>query len=1351
MTLRIQLFGTFSVWRDGSLIDHWDSDQTKSLLKILLTKRGTTFLKDQLIEYLWPLDEKLDHDQKLRSLHSRIHSLRRLLEPERRYDHAYILTRHEGYAFSAGAECTIDVEEFEAVLQQAEQLARDNEYPAAAPKYARAISLYRGEYLPENRYDDWATGEREKHHKAYVNALLRSAECLARQGDYRRAVDYCRQALATEKNREDIYRQLMIYSYLLGNPGEALRTYRDCEETLSECLGAKLSAQTQQLYEQILSGHVPEIDPVYPRPTLLPHAVHHTLGRLPFVGREKEYSHIVRCLEGASHGRGALILIGGEAGVGKTRLAQEAIQYAQVHLKASALIGRCTELGTRQSYQAPLLALRDFLSKLSPQSLTTLPALGTSVLAPWLPDLEQLVRTSKPLPALSPEQERLRFFEGTKLLFLHLAHSFTPLVVFLDDLHWADASTIDLLDYLSLRITEGALVIIGTYRTEAVCQGSGLNQLLQRAAREAIEGNSHSLQLATLPETAITEMLMQTAPTTRHHERHSRYLKRESGGNPFFLVALLQSLFETHAIRVDSTGHWILDEAHLMQAHIKALPQAVEGVIATRLERLRREDRQLLEILCVVGQEVKTNILLRLCQRLIPNRTQPELMKQLEHLGQAQLIILGDNTYHFAHEILREVVYQNLGAGDRTLWHGYLAEILEEFYRTEIPHGVLAYHYAQSGAYRKALAHLLPALQDAVNGYRNQEGLKLAEEAWDLAAQLLKENEKDMTIHSLQFEILREKIKIYDVLGRRQEQEATLVQLLNVASKLSDEKKYAEAHLMRAKLYLDTARHPLAQAECMEALKIAKTQKSLAMQASALHLIGIAHYRTSQYDQATYYLGRELELRNVLRDARNLAETFHYLALVSWRSGDYEGTTNYYREALRMFNQINDRQGRAFTLSAVGAMYWSQGDFQQAIKAYEEVRRLAAEMGDRRAEAEALSSLASTWLALGEYEKALEFREQAREIHHGIGEERQYGWDLNFVGLVYWFLGQHELALQFFGKTQEIAEEVGWDEGIAFALNNVGLVHWREGRYGKALRLSQEALEIQSRIGTKHEVAIVLRNLGEIWGDARQYAKSLESLDRALLLSQTLGLKFEEMQTLSDQSATYLKMRKVEKAVACANQSLQLLKQTSRSPHAPTLLFRHFQALHAARRREEALRSLHRAHKALMRRAKRIQKQEFRQSFLTNVPIHRQIVESHKRHYYTMDLSTIDCYDLLRKVRWKDGVLSPCCGSKHVRIHGQVNRTSEKRYLCMKCRKSFSDRVGTLFAHKNLPLPKLFHALVIISQSTDESGAVRAITKLGIHAYTAKNLCRKWRLALSTDELAQQLVRELKQLSQQRA
>ncbi|MBI3460614.1 AAA family ATPase [Candidatus Acetothermia bacterium] len=554
MGLRIRMFGEFAVWRDNALIEDWGSEQTKALLKILLGERGRIFRCEQLAEYLWP--EHSDYTQALRFLRAYVHQLRRVLEPGKRAPSLYIQTLRDSYRFSAEAECTIDVEEFVAHSQRAKELIGQKKYGEAAPEYEQAISLYAGDYLSEDRYEEWAIAERDRWCHQYVSALLGLAECEARQGHYRHAVELCRQAWTADKYREDIYRQAMLYNYFMGNQGEALRLYQECERVLSRELGVKPSEPTRHLYEQIREGHIVELDRAYPTPELVPYPVHHSLSRLPFVGRREEYSRLLRRLEEASEGSGGLVLIGGEVGAGKTRLAQEIIRYAQTRFKTRALQGRCTELGAKQPYQALLHALRDYLLALDQQAREQLPALSLDVLAPWLPDLGLPRRSALSLPPLRPDQERLRFFAAIRQLLIQVSETHPPLLLFLDDLQWTDPSTVDFLDYLLSQIAEHPLLILGTYRSEELQKDHPLMPLTRRVLRERVGQGTDDLQLSQLSEQEIDELLRGVSPALKDRERLSRYLHRESGGNPLFLVAILQSLFEARVITTTAAGDW---------------------------------------------------------------------------------------------------------------------------------------------------------------------------------------------------------------------------------------------------------------------------------------------------------------------------------------------------------------------------------------------------------------------------------------------------------------------------------------------------------------------------------------------------------------------------------------------------------------------------------------------------------------------------------------------------------------------------------------------------------------------------------------------------------------------------
>lgn len=172
------------------------------------------------------------------------------------------------------------------------------------------------------------------------------------------------------------------------------------------------------------------------------------------------------------------------------------------------------------------MALQAYLVTLPEKTFKDMPLLSLSVLSPWIPGLPELTKTSAPLALLSADQERLRFFEGVSQLVICLARVHGPLILFLDDLQWANPSTIDFLDYLSLKISDCPILIFGAYRSDEVSKGHSLSNLLQRAIREGTEGHIYSIQLPNLAEKTIDKLL--------HYTAYSPENERPTSAEPIF-------------------------------------------------------------------------------------------------------------------------------------------------------------------------------------------------------------------------------------------------------------------------------------------------------------------------------------------------------------------------------------------------------------------------------------------------------------------------------------------------------------------------------------------------------------------------------------------------------------------------------------------------------------------------------------------------------------------------------------------------------------------------------------------------------------------------------------------------
>ncbi|MCB0189061.1 MAG: AAA family ATPase, partial [Caldilineaceae bacterium] len=440
-------------------------------------------------------------------LRSAVNALRNVLEPERpnRAPAKYIITQHPGYAFRDHEQIWLDVDAFEAALTLTEKS------PTSADKLRHlqaAVDCYTDDYLTSDPYADWARHERERLRERYLTALLQLAALQAEQGDYTTAIATVRQVLTRDPVRENAYQLLMRYQAESGDSASALLTYERCRALLAEELGADPSPLTQAWHQQILNG---EIGPqrvdlaaeplVSTAPNALPSARSTTLALPPqhltffsertpemadsehrahcFVGRSAELALLARQVAQAQVGHGSLLLLDGEAGVGKTHLAHHLLQ--QVAAPTLTIIHTtCQPL----EQQLPFTALSDglgrFLHTLPDDVLRGFPAASLAQLAQLTPSLQDRL-PDLPVPLIEAlihsDENRQRLINGLISLITTLAAA-RPLLFFLDDVQWADSETLAVLGRLAQRLPQLPIFLLLAYRSGEVVENQALETLI---------------------------------------------------------------------------------------------------------------------------------------------------------------------------------------------------------------------------------------------------------------------------------------------------------------------------------------------------------------------------------------------------------------------------------------------------------------------------------------------------------------------------------------------------------------------------------------------------------------------------------------------------------------------------------------------------------------------------------------------------------------------------------------------------------------------------------------------------------------------------------------------------------
>lgn len=438
----ISMFGTLAVAAGGARLGPRDFGgvKPKQVLEILLAARGRPVPKDRLAEYLW--SDSLPQNVSA-TLETYVSVLRRRISCDRSLSHRLIVTQPEAYRF-ASEQAWIDLDEFDRLTGGArgsKEIARSD--------LERALTLARGELLEDEPYAEWMFELRDLYRERVVQTLLAAAGAALAERDLHAALHHAETALGLDRFLEPAYQLAMVAYYALGQPHDALKLAARCRALLAEEIGTKPGVRLQETERAILADAHPD--------SLLPEQVRplttlklEPTQQVPFLGRSRELAQLERVLERALEGSFELVLVAGEAGMGKTRLLDE-FASRQPQLRIGR--GTCSGFGRRYPFVPLAMALRDALADIE-IDLEALPAL-TSV----LPELGLTTR---------PHELETQALESLVALIRQSA----PLLLILDDLHLADEHTIAALDYLASRCAATPLVVLASFRPEEAAPGS---------------------------------------------------------------------------------------------------------------------------------------------------------------------------------------------------------------------------------------------------------------------------------------------------------------------------------------------------------------------------------------------------------------------------------------------------------------------------------------------------------------------------------------------------------------------------------------------------------------------------------------------------------------------------------------------------------------------------------------------------------------------------------------------------------------------------------------------------------------------------------------------------------------
>jgi class 3 adenylate cyclase len=444
-----------------------------------------------------------------------------------------------------------------------------------------------------------------------------------------------------------------------------------------------------------------------------------------FVGREREMDEVRAGFEETLSGRGRLLLLVGEPGIGKTRTAEEFATYARLR-KAQILWGRCYEGEGAPAYWPWVQAIRSYVHDRDPGALLSEMGSGASDIAQVVSEVRQRLPGLPEPPPMEPEQARFRLFDSITT-FLRNAAKTQALVLVLDDLHWADKSSLLLLQFLARELRGARLLVLGTYRDVDIHRQHPLSQTLGELAREQL---SQRILLRGLGEHDVGRFIEITAGI-RPPAALVDAVYKETEGNPFFVNEVVRLLV--------ADGR--LEHPEQVKSWSVGIPQSVREVVGRRLDHLSAEANRVLSVASVVGREFGPEVLERLSEL-----AEDRLLEALDEAVAARVITEAPRPggrYMFAHALIRETLYEELSTTRRVRLHQRIGETLEQLYGANPePHlAELAYHFfeaAQGGDVDRAIAYGVRAGDRAAELMAHEEAAR----QYELALQALELRER---------------------------------------------------------------------------------------------------------------------------------------------------------------------------------------------------------------------------------------------------------------------------------------------------------------------------------------------------------------------------------------------------------------------------------------------------------------------------------------------------------------------------------------------------------------------------------------------------------------------------------
>ncbi len=806
-----------------------------------------------------------------------------------------------------------------------------------------------------------------------------------------------------------------------------------------------------------------------------------------FVNREEELKRLEKKLKNVKENGCSSIFIIGEAGSGKTSLIKE--------FKKSA-IEKGFDFLRGKSYSKPsdpYLPLKKAFEDFSEKEEITSPL---SILE----GRSNEKRVTEDENSFDAKRQSV-FFEFTNEIRKIVNE--TPLVIFLDDLQWADSATLHLLNYMIDNLSENPIFFIGAYRSESITDDHPIKDISNRMSRT---GKYSEMILKPLDWKYIREIIHSIIGATNSPSDFVNFIYDITEGNPLFAREFLELLMEENKLPSDTSDYPTREEEI-------DTPNVIEKLLQRRFDiQLSNDAQKIASLGSIIGEKIPFELLERCSEK-----TELKLLDLIDELITKEIWEERpeNESFIFSHKLLRNVIYDNISTMKRKRLHEIIAENMEKLYQEQIKdyHSDIGYHYQNAGNNQKAIEHLLKAGKEAERVYAHENAINLYKTALDLSG------------GQKRLKILKKIGIVYKFIGEYSE-------AVDCFNNLIDE---AEDVKLQQKTLGELGETYTKQGKYQESLQAIERGLSLrdeedVSKCDLLHAKGWVHFRKGDYKKARDIFKEERNVAESLGNEKAIAQALHNLGTVALQEGKYDRAEKLMKEVVEVREDMDDKIGLGKSLNNLGNIHYLKGDFDKAQKNHERSLEIRKEIDDQSGIASSLNNLALIFVAQGKLDEALQYHKKSLHIKEKVGDKSGIAESLNNLGIIYENKGNLEKALDFFERGMDIEKKIGDKDDIATSLNNIGNIYYKKGEIHDALKKYKESLEINENIGNKLGSIPPKEGIAKANIELGEYDRSVKYGKDALELCEEIGAKSEKGVAHKVLGQVYREFGELEKA-----------------------------------------------------------------------------------------------------------------------------------------------------------------------------------------------------------------------------